>query len=71
MKGIILMLAVLQMFQCQLIDPSTYSLGSNLIQNSNFELPYLVSFYVYFTTIPGWTCSPQCDILNTTQVCIN
>ena len=53
-----LMLTVLQLLQCQLVDPSIYSLGSNLIQNSNFEQPYLVSYYNYFTTMPGWTCNP-------------
>ena len=43
MKGLFLMLAVLQLLQCQLIDHGTYSLGPNLIQNYNFELPVFVA----------------------------
>ena len=72
MKGMLLMLSVLQLLRGQLIDPRTYSLDSNLIQNSNFEQPYLITYYAHFlSTIPGWTCNPQCDIQNTTQFCIN
>ena len=66
--GIVLVLGV-QLLQCQLYDPSKYTLGSNLVQNFNFELPP-VSIYVTISgSIPSWACSPACEIQNTTNIC--
>ena len=66
--GIVLVLAV-QQLQCQLYDPSKYSLGSNLVQNFNFELPAVSNWITAIGSIPSGTCSPKCDIVNLAYYC--
>ena len=68
--GIVLLLGV-QLLQCQLYDPSKYSLGNNLVQNFNFQLPAVSDWMVYNGSIPSWTCAPDCEIQNITNVCLS
>ena len=66
--GIVLVLAV-QLLQCQLYDPSKYSLGNNLVQNFNFGLPAVSTWLQVSGSIPSWTCNNRCDIVNLVNIC--
>ena len=67
--SIVIIVLVVQIVKCQQYNPNSYSLGPNLVQNFNFELPYLSPYSSILAAMPGWTCSPSCNIQNTTKVC--
>ena len=67
--GIVLVLGV-RLLECQLYDPSKYSLGNNLVQNFNFKLPAVSIWAIFSGSIPSWTCSPNCEVQNSTFFCI-
>ena len=66
--GIVFILAV-QRLQCQLYDPSKYSLGNNLVQNFDFGLPAVSTWIQAIGSIPSWTCNNRCDIVNLANIC--
>ena len=66
--GIVLVLGV-RLLECQLYDPSKYSLGNNLVQNFDFKLPALSTSTVFNGGIPSWTCSPNCELQNSAFMC--
>ena len=65
--GIVLVLGV-RLLECQLYDPTQYSLGNNLVQNFNFKLPAVSTWEIFNGIIPSWTCSPNCEVQNTTFI---
>ena len=70
LKIVVLVLGI-QLLLCQVYDQSKYSLGNNLVQNYNFELPAVSVFVTFYGSIPSWTCNTKCEVQNTTQMCIN
>ena len=69
-KMFLLLSIVLQITQCQLYDPSKYSLSPNLVQNSGFDQPYLPDgFTKIYGSIPFWTCDTKCEIHVTANRC--
>ena len=66
MKGLLLVL--LPLATAILYDPTQFYLGDNLIVNSLFSTP-VVGTYITTTSMSGWTCTPRCEIGNTTYEC--
>ena len=64
----IFLLMAFYLVNSMVYDPTQFYLGDNLIVNSLFDNP-LVSDFLMTTSMIGWTCTPQCEINNSTYLC--
>ena len=52
-------------------DSNLYTLGDNLLTNPGFDLPLLSppTSYTMQASIPGWTCTVNCQVVNIDRRC--
>ena len=62
-------ISLLVLTSAEIYDTSKYTLGNNLVINGQFDDTSISNSVVYPGSMTGWSCTPQCEVQNTNDVC--